>query len=376
MIRPLLHPEASSRAAAHVAAWAIAAALITGCTAAPNPPPADPTSQASAGAADLTPGAHVQVARQGQWYGATILQPLGEGRFLVHYDNTGNEWNEAVGPDRIKPMQAARDYRPGEKVLITYQNRLLLADVVMQVGPDAWRVHYDGFGPEAAENVGADRLRRPFAGTSAHAIGEGVLVEVNGQPLPAKVIALSSADHWLVRFDNFGPQYDQEVGADRIKVAAAPPPAKASAPPPPAAPPVLAEKPTAAKPAEKAKAKPAALDGAPAPPPGPPAVGEAVLVSLRGAWFPATVTAAGAGTFKVKYAAGGEEDVAADRVLREPTSAKGLRYQPGQLVLVEYKGVWVPGKVLKQDGKDYKIRFDRTGPENDEVIVGRRIKPR
>ncbi len=55
----------------------------------------------------MPPGTHVQVARQGQWYAAAIVQPLGEGRFLVHYDNTGNEWNEAVGPERVKPLGAA-----------------------------------------------------------------------------------------------------------------------------------------------------------------------------------------------------------------------------------------------------------------------------
>ena len=102
-----------------------------------------------------------------------------------------------------------------------------------------------------------------------------------------------------------------------------------------------------------------------------------LLVSVRGAWFSAAVTALGAGTVKVKFAAGGEEDVDAGRILREPTSTKGLHYQPAQLVLVDYKGVFVPGKVLKQEGKgEYKVRFDGQGPEGDEVINARRLRPR
>jgi hypothetical protein len=330
----------------------------------------------------------VQVARQGQWYGATIVQPLGEGRFLVHYDNTGNEWNEAVGPERIKPFGTglaatgpARDYRPGEKVLVTYQNRLLLADVVMQVSEQSWRVHYDGFGPEAAETVGPDRIKRPFTGPSGHAVGESVMVDVNGQTLAAKVLAISSADRWVVRFEKYGPEYDQEVGVDRIKAApavATPPPAKAEKPAESKAEKSAegkAEKPTEAK-VEKAKPK-APVEGAPAPAAGPPAVGENVLVNVRGAWFAAAVVAVGAGTVKVKFAHGGEEEVPADRIVREPATTKGLVYQPGQLVLVDYKGIFVPAKVLKQEGKgEYKVRFEGQGPEADEVVAVRRLRPR
>lgn len=374
--------------------WAgavLTAALAVGCAPSTSAPPSDPSTAAvpSFGAGDMPPGTHVQVARQGQWYAAVVVQPLGEGRFLVHYDNTGNEWNEPVGPERIKPLGAstsaggpARDYHPGEKVLVSYQNRLLFADVVTQVSADSWRVHYDGYGAEAGETVGPERLRRPFAGPTAHNVGSAVTVDVNGQSVAGKVLAASAADHWVVRFEAFGPQYDQDVAADRIKVAAvAPPPAPTVAPlpappkPPEAKPEAKPEKPAKAeKPVEKPK--PAVVDGAPAAPPGPPAVGESVLVTQRGAWFSATVTAVGAGTAKVKFASGGEEEIPADRIVRDPGSLKGLHFQPAQLVLVDYKGVWVPGKVLRPEGKDYKIRFDGQGPEGDEVIGPKRLRPR
>jgi hypothetical protein len=322
----------------------------------------------------MSPGAHVQVARQGQWYGASILQVLGEGRFLVHYDNTGNEWNEAVGPDRIKAFQPARDYHPCDRVLVTYQNRLLVGEVVLQVAPDSFRVHYDGFGPEAVESVTVDRIRRPFSGSSAHAVGDSLTVDVNGQPLPAKVIAVSTADHWVVRFDNYGPQYDQEIGPDRIKVGALAPTVAPTPPPAQPVPAIVPEKPAIV--AEKPKAKPApVIEGAPTPQAGPPAVGENVLIHLHGAWLAATVLELGP-AIKVKFAGGGEGAEGPDRVLREPASLKGLHYQPQQLVLVEYKGIYVPAKVLKQDGHDYKVRFDGFGPEGDEVVISKRLRPR
>ena len=286
----------------------LAAALAAGCapsTAAPAADPSTPgTQQPTFGASDMPPGTRVKVAKEGQWYGATIVQPLGEGRFLVHYDNTGNEWNEAVGPDRIRrfgpsaapPRARPATTAPGEKVLVTYQNRLLLADVVMAVGADSWRVHYEGFGPEAAENVGPARLKRPFSGQSGHNPGESVMVEVKGQTLAAKVLAASAADRWVVRFEKYGPEYDQEVGVDRLKAAApvvAPPvePKPAEKPPEKAAekpPEKVAEKPekpaekVAETPAEKPKPKAPPVEAAPAAQAGPPAVGENVLVNVRG----------------------------------------------------------------------------------------------
>jgi hypothetical protein len=218
-----------------------------------------------------------------------------------------------------------------------------------------------------------------------------VTVDVNGQAVAAKVLAISAADKWVVRFEKYGPEYDQEVGVDRIKAAAPPKGEKAAEAKAEKAAPPKGEKATEAK-AEKAaeakaekaaeaKAEKAAppkpkVEGGPAPAAGPPAVGENVLVGVRGAWFAASVVALGTGTVKVKFAAGGEEEVAADRVLRAP-EGKGQPYQPGQLVLVDYKGVFVPAKVLKQEAKgEYKVRFDGQGPEGDEVIPVRRLRPR
>jgi hypothetical protein len=174
-----------------------------------------------------------------------------------------------------------------------------------------------------------------------------------------------------------------EIGADRIKTTAAAPSA-ASAPPPvlPSVTPPVAE--AAAAKDEKAKPKGPPPDGAPLPQTGPPAVGETVFVSRQDAWFPASVTAATAAGVKVKLASGGEEEVPADRVLREPATTKGLHYQPGQLVLVEYKGglvefigIWLPAKVLKLVGKDYKVRFEEgKGPEGDQIVLSKRLRPR
>ncbi len=356
------------------------------CTPSTTPAPTDAADTASFGPNDLAPGIHVQVNKNGQWLPATIAQPLGGDRFIVAYDGFGPQWNEAVGTDRIKAAAAAApavDYRPGEKVLVTAQGRLALGDVMQQVAATAWRVHYDGYGPEAVENVTADRLQRPFAGASAHVVGEPVLIDANGQTLPAKVLAVSAQDRWIVRFDGYTPQYDQEVRLDRIHSAPPPmvtpppsPPAAVVAPPPP--PPAVVE--PAAKPekdkGKKPKPEPTASPVASAA--APLQVGDAVLVSRHGVWTAGAITAPGAtpGQWKIKPESGNEEEVAADRVQRL-ASLKGGHYAANQTVMVEWHGVYVPGKVLKEESKGfYRIRFDGQGPEADEAVAVKRLHPR
>ena len=371
-----------ARAASGVA-LVLAATFGAACTPSTTPPPEDATGAASFGPNDLAPGTHVQVNKNGQWLPATIAQPLGGDRFIVAYDGFGPQWNEAVGMDRIKAgatAAPAADYRPGEKVLVTAQGRLVLGDVVQQVAAAEWRVHYDGYGPEAVENVTADRLKRPFTGASAHAVGEAVLVDANGQKLPAKVLAVSAQDRWIVRFDGFTPQYDQEVRVEQIHGApAAVAPSPVAVAPPPVVATAAVEPP--AKPekdkGKKAKPEPAAPPVAAAP--APLQVGDAVLVNQRGVWTAAAVTALGAsaGQWKIKHEGGSEEEVAADRVQRLGTLAKGGRYAANQLVMVEWHGAFVPGKVLKEEGKGfYRIRFDGQGPEADEAVAVKRLRPR
>jgi hypothetical protein len=362
----------------------LSAALAVACSSSATPPPADPsTATGMFGPNDMPPGTRVEINRGGQWYPGAIVQPLGSDRFVVSYDGAGPQYNEAVGSDRIRTLAAsgspalARDYRVGEKVLVTSQNRVLLGDVVQQVSNVAWRVHYDGYGPEVGEYVGADRLRRPFVGLSTHAVGETVLVDVNGQTLPAKILALSASDRWIVRYDGYGPQYDQEIGEGRLRAPAPPPAFSMPALPPPVVP---VEPP--AKP-EKGGKKGGKVEPPPPVAPAPPAplqVGDTVVVSQRGALFPATIAALGSvGQWRVRFEGpgGGEEEVLADRVQRLNPPVKGAALPPNQAVLVEWHGIYAPGKILKEQEKGlYKVRYEGLGPESDDIVPQKRLRPR
>jgi hypothetical protein len=112
----------------------------------------------------------------------------------------------------------------------------------------------------------------------------------------------------------------------------------------------------------------------------PPQVGDTVVVSQRGALFPATIVAPGsAGQWRVRFdgPGGGEEEVLMDRVQRLNPVAKAAAIAPGQAVLVEWHGLYAAGKVLKEQEKgQYKIRYDGLGPESDDIVPLKRIRPR
>ena len=208
-----------------------ALASLASCAPAKSaPPPGDPGQGAlfNRETVSIAPGTPVLVERGGYWLPATVTGRAAGDRVIVRYDGYSAEFDETVPIQRIRPGVAAAapaDYQVGERVLVSVQGKLLLADVAAQAGPQAWRVHYDGYGPEVAENVGPDRIRRPFAGATAHAPGAPVLVDVSGRTLPGTVLAPLAEDRWLVRFEGFGPEYDQEVTLDRLRGPGSPSPA-------------------------------------------------------------------------------------------------------------------------------------------------------
>ena len=50
----------------------------------------------------------VEVEWHGSWWPAVILEQRG-GRWLVHYEGYGSDWDELVGPERIRERRADLD---------------------------------------------------------------------------------------------------------------------------------------------------------------------------------------------------------------------------------------------------------------------------
>jgi hypothetical protein len=349
-------------------------------------PPADaPQTDAASSQPAIPQGMPVYVNRSGQWLPATIVRQTGPASVLVHYEGAPAEYDEDVPFDRVRsrPEAAAAaapsEYKSGETVLVSAQNRMYLAEVRQQIDANTYRVRFSGYGPETVDNVTADRLQRPFTGVTAFPVGTPVQVIAGGpQTYPGKVIAAVRQDQWIVRLDNAGPEYDQIVGPDRIRPLA--PSAAPAATPAPAAPAATAAAaPATATPAPAASAAASAAK-APEAAPAPLKSGDAVLVQTRGIYHPGKVVGPGAaqGAMRVRVdGQGADEEVPQKQLTRLEDPLKGVKYKAGQDVFIEWHGVYAPGKVIKEaDAGNYKVRPEGKGAEADEIVPVRRLRPR
>ena len=126
-------------------------------------------------------GDHVLVEWEGKDYPAMILDVPGPGKVKVHYDGYDEMWDEVVSRSRLKgriegPIsnvpeppekvrRAAADasknnkFKIGDRVTVEFHRHFYPAVIVGVVGPEKYRVHYEGYGNEWDENVGPDRMR-------------------------------------------------------------------------------------------------------------------------------------------------------------------------------------------------------------------------
>ena len=112
------------------------------------------------GDTDPKSAARVFVAWGGSYCPAEILAHLDAGRVAIHYVGWGSEWDEIVGPARLayELGRSPKRARVGEQLYVEWQGSYWPARVIGLDGSNA-RIHYEGYGPEWDETVGADRLR-------------------------------------------------------------------------------------------------------------------------------------------------------------------------------------------------------------------------
>ncbi len=98
----------------------------------------------------------VEVLAEGEWWKALILRAEGKKSF-VHYAGYGSEEDEWVGPDRIRPC-AERTLDVGKRVRVEWEGEWYPARVE-ESSRGLHRVRYDGYGEEWDEWVGPRRIR-------------------------------------------------------------------------------------------------------------------------------------------------------------------------------------------------------------------------
>ncbi|MBI4702771.1 MAG: hypothetical protein HY744_16755 [Deltaproteobacteria bacterium] len=125
-------------------------------------------------------GDRVLVEWEGNVYPAVITEVPGPGKLKVHYDGYDEIWDEVVPRGRVKgrtdgevpipeppakvrrtALEAARtnQYKIGDRVKAEWHGYQYQALVVGIVGPERYRVHFEGYGNEWDVNVGRDSLQ-------------------------------------------------------------------------------------------------------------------------------------------------------------------------------------------------------------------------
>jgi predicted small secreted protein len=125
-------------------------------------------------------GDHVLVQWEGGEYPAYIIEAPGPAKFRVHYDGYADVWDEIVPRDRIKgvvegpvpipeppakvrakALQAAQSnrYKYNDRVRVEWHGQIYPATITGIVGQEQYRVRYDGYGPEWDEIVGLARIQ-------------------------------------------------------------------------------------------------------------------------------------------------------------------------------------------------------------------------
>jgi hypothetical protein len=125
-------------------------------------------------------GDHVLVEWEGKVYPAMIQEIPGPGKVKVHYDGYDEIWDEVVPRNRIRgfvegtvtapdppekvrrtAVEAAKtnQHKIGDRVMADWHGHYYPALIIGVVGPERYRIHYEGYGNEWDENVGAERIK-------------------------------------------------------------------------------------------------------------------------------------------------------------------------------------------------------------------------
>ena len=117
---------------------------------------------------------------EGKDYPALIVKQSSAVKFKVHFEGYEDTWDEEVPKSRIKghrkgneprpdpppkvrakALEAAKTntYKVGDQIRVEWQGRFYPAHVTEIVGREQYRVHYENYGAEWDENVGLSRIQ-------------------------------------------------------------------------------------------------------------------------------------------------------------------------------------------------------------------------
>ncbi len=98
-------------------------------------------------------GDKVEVLWKGKYYAATVKE-VKDGKWFIHYDGYGDNWDEWVGADRI-----AQKWKVGDKLSVEWNGKWYPA-VIKEIKEGKYKIHYDGYGDNWDEWVTTARMKK------------------------------------------------------------------------------------------------------------------------------------------------------------------------------------------------------------------------
>ena len=139
---------------------------------------------------------------------------------------------------KIEPEQSSPSgfkFQPGDTVAVKWGRNWWDATVMEPVGPNSWKIHYDGWSSkwdevvdhmrivprQAPEARGAIGEREALAGqrsppAPSYDVGAEVAVKWKGQWYDATILAVESPGRYRIHYDGWSSSWDETVGTSRI----------------------------------------------------------------------------------------------------------------------------------------------------------------
>jgi hypothetical protein len=158
-------------------------------------------------------GSAVVVEWSGKWWDAHVLEVIGENAWQIHYDGWASNWNEVVGPDRIRDRsQAAHLPRPANPKLGVVIAAVIVLVVVGGASFSMLGALRGSSGPTSAPS---GQLAGPDTPLVA---GQAIMIEWNGVWYRGSVVALEPGGTVRIHYDGYSTGYDESVPRSRISV--------------------------------------------------------------------------------------------------------------------------------------------------------------
>lgn len=130
-----------------------------------------------------------------------------------------------------------RSYAVGDHVLVEWEGKNYPAHIMEAPAPAKFKVRYDGYDAMWDEVVTSARIKGPVEGpivppeppakvrakaiqaarNNSYKIGDRVRVEWKGQMYPAIIDGVVGQERYRIRYEQYGHEWDEIVGLDRIQ---------------------------------------------------------------------------------------------------------------------------------------------------------------